>query len=62
MLSEGARNEGERYKVFLLSSPDDVDTVTLAKPLAHHETSAWVQGQRYVSLDRLLVAETAADL
>lgn len=62
MLGEGARNEGERYKVFLLSSPGDTGTVTLAEPLVHPATSAWVQGQRYVALDRLLDAETTADL
>lgn len=55
-LAEGTREEGKQYQVFLLSQPDDPDTVRLAQPIANDTVAesgrpwAWTMGQRYVSL------------
>jgi len=47
---------------YLLSSPRDESTIRLAAPIPHAGESAWTQYQRYVSLDRLKVATSTADL
>ncbi|MFE4726119.1 hypothetical protein [Microbacterium sp. NPDC056736] len=58
-LSRGARDEGASYGVFLLSSPDDADTVTLSAPIVNDTVAstgrswAWTMGQRYTSLAKL---------
>lgn len=62
LLDEGERTDGDTNKVFLLTQPEDSDTIHLGRPLTHESKSAWVQNQRYVSLDRLLEADTTADL
>ncbi len=48
--------------VYLLSAPDDPDTVGLRGPIRHEGRGAWVQGQRYASIQKLQEAETTADL
>ena len=58
-LKSGRREEGKQYQVFLLSPPDDPETIQLPKPIANDTTAesgrawAWTMGQRYVSLSRL---------
>ena len=39
---------GEQLQVFLLSGPDDPDTLILPAPIAHAGPGAWTQGQRYL--------------
>jgi len=59
LLEDGSRHLGEVYQVFLLSGPDDAETVKLACPLVNVSTgasgrpTAWTMGQRYTSLARL---------
>ncbi len=59
LLEDGSRQLGESYQVFLLSGPDEAETVKLARPLVNASTSAsgrptaWTMGQRYTSLARL---------
>ncbi len=56
LLADGPREEGKQYQVFLLSGPEDPDTVRLARPIANDTVAesgrpwAWTIGQRYVSL------------
>lgn len=56
LLDDGPREEGKQYQVFLLSGPEDPDTVRLAHPIANDTVAesgrpwAWTMGQRYVSL------------
>jgi nucleotide-binding universal stress UspA family protein len=56
LLADGPREEGEQYQVFLLSGPEDPDTVRLDRPIANDTVTesgrswAWTLGQRYVSL------------
>jgi hypothetical protein len=58
-LRAGTREEGKQYQVFLLSGPEDQDTVRLAQPIINDVLSAsgrpwaWTMGQRYVSLTSL---------
>jgi uncharacterized protein with LGFP repeats len=65
-LASGTRDEGERYDVYLLTGPDDIETVHLAVPIRNDTTSdsgratAWTQKQRYTSLDRLTSGVTRA--
>jgi len=47
---------------YLLSPPSDESTIRLAAPISHDGKSPWVRKQRYVSLDRLKVATSTADL
>jgi len=60
--------EGQPYKVMLLSAPDDADTLKLDAPIANDmkskngRTTAFTQNQRYVSLDRLRSARTTSEL
>ena len=55
-LTAGPREEGTQYQVFLLSQPDDADTVRLTQPIVNDTVAesgrpwAWTMGQRYVSL------------
>jgi hypothetical protein len=49
-------------KFFILSGPDDADTLLLDGPILHGPPNAWTQNQRYVSSEALLVARTTADL
>jgi nucleotide-binding universal stress UspA family protein len=56
LLGDGPREEGKQYQVFLLSGPEDLDTVRLAQPITNDTVAesgrpwAWTMGQRYVSL------------
>ncbi|WP_042285195.1 hypothetical protein [Nocardiopsis alba] len=55
-LETGAREERQEYMVFLLSEPEDPETVVLEAPLVNDTVAAsgrpwaWTMGQRYVSL------------
>lgn len=55
-LSEGPREEGKQYQVFLLTGPNDPRTVRLSSPIVNDTLSesgrrwAWTLGQRYVGL------------
>jgi len=51
-----------RNDFYLLSSPRGEATVRLPGPVPRLEKGPWVQGQRYVSLDRLTVAASTAEL
>ncbi|MGW8439205.1 hypothetical protein ACWGKS_29015 [Nocardiopsis sp. NPDC055879] len=58
-LESGVREERQEYMVFLLSGPQDPETVVLEAPLANDTVVAsgrpwaWTMGQRYVSLAAL---------
>ena len=68
LLDERRRTEGMRSKVFLLSSPESSDTLTLREPIPNDKKSktgkptAFTMGQRYVSSESLLNANTTSDL
>lgn len=55
-LNAGTREEGKQYQVFLLSAPDDPDTVRLPHPIINDTVAesgrpwAWTMGQRYINL------------
>ncbi len=56
LLGDGPREEGKQYQVFLLSGPEEPDTVRLVQPIINDTVTAfgrswaWTMGQRYVSL------------
>lgn len=53
-LDSGQQAEGERYQVFLLSSPkDEASTLVLREAIRHTRRGAWTQGQRYTSSEAL---------
>ena len=58
-LRAGTREDGKQYQVFLLSAPDDPETVKLPRPVVNDTVAesgrpvAWTMGQRYVSLAAL---------
>jgi hypothetical protein len=70
LLETGAREEGQEYMVFLLSGPQDPETVVLEAPLVNDTVAAsgrpwaWTTGQRYVPLAALRRpgARTTSDL
>ena len=68
LIDEERREEGRRFKVMLLSAPDSADTLKLAKPIPNDKKSkaekptAFTMGQRYVSSEALLRANTTSDL
>ena len=48
---------------FVLSAPDDAETLMLGAPIVREEKGAWMQGgQRYVTSEALAAARTTADL
>jgi hypothetical protein len=55
LLDDGPREEGKQYQVFLLSAPEDPDTVRLAQPITNDTVTesgrpwAWTMSQRYVT-------------
>jgi hypothetical protein len=59
LLDDGSRTDGESYGIFLLSGPSDPATTVLQQPIENDAVAAtgrrvaWVQNQRYTSLDRL---------
>lgn len=62
------KEAGQRYKVMLLTPPDDSRTLRLDKPIVNDlksktgSTTAFTMKQKYVSLDRLKAAKTTSDL
>jgi len=58
-LDGGIHSAGQPYRVFVLSHPDDKETVTLSKPItnttkaASGRNFAWTMGQRYTRLSAL---------
>ena len=64
-LATGTREAGKQYQIFLLSEPEDPETVCLARPIENDTVSesgrpwAWTLGQRYVSLTGLTQAGIA---
>ena len=58
-LAANTREPGQQYQIFLLSGPEDADTVQLTQAITNDTVSAkgritaWVQGQRYTSLAKL---------
>ena len=67
-LDERRKPEGTLSKVFLLSGPDDPETVRLEASIANDatdangRTTAWVMMQRYASLSALQFARLTSDL
>jgi hypothetical protein len=56
--------EGEPHKVFLLTTPDDPQTLVLGQPIRHDtggRGSAWTMGQRYTSEAALLANPRSTD-
>jgi len=68
LLQERLREEGTSYKVFLLSAPDDPQTIHLENPIlndlrsATGRPNAFTQGQRYVRLADLVKAKHTSEL
>lgn len=69
LLRDDARVEGQAHQVFLLTEPDDPNTVDLPSPIRNTTTTAsgrawaWTLGQRYVTLKALRSGvETTAEL
>ncbi len=68
LIDENRREEGRRHKVILLSSPDSPDTLKLPQPIPNDKRSktgkptAFTMGQRYVSSEALLEAQTTSNL
>ena len=67
-LIDDEEKKGKAYKVFLLSSSTDPDTIILKDPIRNTKKSsktgrptAWTQSQRYVSSDILLSGITTTD-
>jgi hypothetical protein len=58
-IAHTTREEGSLHQVFLLSAPDDPETVRLPQPIRNDTVTesgrvwAWTMGQRYVSLASL---------
>ena len=67
-LERETRLHGDISKVFLLTAPDESDTVRLVEPIANDatdgngRTTAWVMMQRYVTLDSLRSARVTSEL
>jgi hypothetical protein len=61
-LESGAYEEGAVHKVFVLTGPDDPETVRLQHPVVNDLPSAYTMGQRYVRLDALKSAQTTSEL
>lgn len=68
LVMEQRRDEGERYKVLLLSAPDSNDTLRLPGPIPNDlksktgKPTAFTMGQRYIASERLLAAKTTSEL
>ena len=68
LLDQALRDEGLRYKVLLLSLPDDPRTLHLESPITNDLQSAsgrviaFTQNQRYVSIEKLKVARRTSEL
>lgn len=68
LITDGARDEEDLNKIFLLSPPDDSETEHLKSPVPNDLRSAsgkpwaFTLGQRYVSFDKLKQAKATSDL
>jgi Restriction endonuclease len=68
IITEQRREEGERFKVLLLSAPDSPDTLRLPTAIPNDAKSktgkptAFTMSQRYISSERLWTAKTTSDL
>lgn len=68
LLTNSTRQQGQVYKVMLLSPPTSEDTVTLAAPVSNDIVAdsgrswAFTLSQRYVSLERLKKAKVTSEL
>jgi len=68
LLEEDRREEGRRFKIMLLSSPDSPKTLKLPRPIPNNKKSkagkgtAFTMGRRYVSSSALIEAEVTTDL
>jgi hypothetical protein len=62
MLDDGRRTEGNSHMVFVLSAPDSEKTIKLDQPVMNDRPTAFVQGQRYISLTALRNAKDTSDL
>lgn len=68
LIEHGSREEGQTYKVMLLTPPEHPDTIQLPEAVVNDLTSesgrviAFTQGQRYVSLARLRAAKKTTEL
>ncbi len=68
LLDDNRREEGRRHKVIILSAPDSPETLKLPQPVPNDKrsktgkTTAFTMGQRYVSSEALLKANTTSDL
>jgi hypothetical protein len=66
--SRSKKEVGLSYKVFLLSAPDDKQTLRLERPIPNDiqsktgQPTAYTMGQRYVSIEKLLRARTTSEL
>lgn len=58
----GRRELGNEYQVFLLTSPNHLDTLRLDEPVRHRGKSAWVQSQRYTNSGLLRAAGSTDEL
>lgn len=68
LIAEQRREEGEHFKVFLLSAPESPETLRLVGPIPNDMRSksgkptAFTMGQRYVASERLLTAKATSEL
>ncbi len=62
MAADGPRKPGSKFKIFLLTNPDDDDTANLGTPIPRVHSGAWTQSHRYTSLDKLKLATSTDDL
>ena len=68
ILDLALRKPGAKYQVFLLSGPDDAQTIRLNTPIVNNlrsaggRATAFTMGQRYVRLDDLRRAKRTSDL
>ena len=62
LIASGARPLDTTNEIFLLTRPEDKETVRREDPIEHLDSVAWTMGQRYTFLEDLRVAKTTADL
>lgn len=66
--SQSNKKVGQSYKVFILSSPEDPNTLQLEQPIINDMKSktgkptAFTMGQRYITVDKLEKAKKTSDL
>lgn len=68
LLDSQSQDRESEQKVFLLTAPDEPETVTLQRPIVNDlvsesgRTAAFTMNQRYVSLEKLQSAKTTSEL